>query len=95
MARRHYHVVENTPGYLPDSDDPAIFTSRRAAERYASSLAQELRTMYLDHGEPYHLSGSARNGIIYGERDEADLGRVIEIIDCVEPDCLVVDAADA
>ena len=74
-----YHVVENTPGYLPDSE-PACFRSRRAAEAYAASLAHELRE------DGYHCSGSARRGDIYCEQDAEDLGRVIEISPC-EEDC--------
>ena len=69
----HYHVCENTPGYLPDSD-PATFTSKRDAMAYARSLASELR----DDG--YHVRGS--HGNYYGELDANDLGRVIETSPC-------------
>ena len=75
----HYHVVENTPGYLPDSE-PATFTSRRDAGSYALSLARELRS------DGYHVSGTRETGY-YAERDSSDLGRVIEISDCYESDC--------
>jgi hypothetical protein len=80
---KHYHVVENTPGYLPESDEPMTFTSRRAAERYAAELAAELREL------GYRTSGSARSGCISAERDSDDLGRVVEIIDCDDADCEV------
>ncbi len=74
---RHYHVVENTPGYMPESD-PAVFGSKRAAESYAAELARELRE------DGYHTSGSAQDGQIYAERDADDLGRVIEVSKCFE-----------
>jgi hypothetical protein len=74
-TRRHYHVIENTPGYLPDSD-PAIFTHRRDAVAYARDLAASLR----DDG--YRVRGS--NGDYYGERDADDLGRAIETLECTD-----------
>lgn len=74
-----YHVVENTPGYLPDTV-PTCFKSRRAAESAAADLAREFRE------DGYRTYGSARIGLIHAERDEHDLGRVIEIIEC-EEDC--------
>lgn len=81
-ARKHYHVIENTPGYLPDSDDPGTFSSRRAAGAYATELARELR----DTG--YHgRTDFARSGYGHLERDARDLGRSIEIITCHETDC--------
>lgn len=80
----HYHVVENTPGYLPDSD-PSTHTSRLNAERDAAELARQLRE------DGYHTRGSARSGQIYAERDARDLGRVIEVIPCAESDCAEVD----
>jgi hypothetical protein len=62
---------------LPESD-PAVFSSRRAAESYAASLARELRE------EGYRCSGAARDGQIYAEQDADDLGRVIEVTECFE-----------
>lgn len=70
-----WHVVENTPGYLPDSE-PMCFKSRRAAKSAAAGLARELRE------DGYRTYGSAKIGIIQAERDEHDLGRVIEILEC-------------
>lgn len=82
MARRHYHVVENTPGYMPDSD-PSVCRTLVEAGDYAHFLAQSLR----DDG--YRVWGNKRDGY-QGERDNRDLGRVIEIIPCDEdrPECL-------
>ena len=79
MNRRHYHVIENTPGYMPDTEG-STHTNRREAESYAASLARELRE------DGYKIDGSARRGYLYAERDNWDLGRVIEINDCLE-DC--------
>lgn len=81
----HYHVIENTPGYLPDSE-PACFRTKASAEAYARELAEELR------GEGYHVSGSAKGGGYYAERSRDDLGRVIEIVALDEPPC--PDAVD-
>jgi hypothetical protein len=77
----HYHVVENTPGYLPDDDDPPIFGSAKAAGEYAYELAESLRE------SGYKVRGNQRDGY-YGERDADDLGRVIEIMPCSDPACL-------
>lgn len=70
---KHYHVVENTPGYLPDSE-PATFTSRRAAVAYAFELVGQLRE------DGYKVTG--RDGDYYAERDASDLGRAIETMEC-------------
>jgi hypothetical protein len=76
---RHYHVVENTPGYLPESE-PACFRTKGEAENYAQSLADELR----DQG--YRVSGNKHNGY-YAERDRNDLGRVGEILGVDGSEC--------
>jgi hypothetical protein len=64
----HYHVIENTPGYMPDSE-PACFSTRGAAVAYARSLARSLRE------DGYTVSG--RDGEYFGERSATDLGRYI------------------
>lgn len=46
----HYHVSEFTPGYVPDSDDPTFFTSRKDAQRDAVALVQQNREA--DWGQP-------------------------------------------
>lgn len=80
---RHYHVIENTPGYLPTSDDPGTFTNRRAAVSYAAELARELRE------DGYHgRTDFARGWYGYLARDARDLGRAITIDECREADCL-------
>lgn len=82
----HYHVVENTPGYLPDSE-PACFRTLRGAQDYARQLAQELRD------EDYHVFGNASDvGYYEAVRDADDLGRRIEIVEMDGQPC--PDAAD-
>ncbi len=88
---KHYHVVENTPGYLPESE-AATFTNRHAAERYASSLADELTQQILDirreqgieHGT-FTREGSARKGLIWVTG--AGFNRVVEILECEDDSC--------
>lgn len=80
MPKRHYHVCENTPGCLPESD-PYVTTSRKQAGNYAYDLAQELRI------EGYDVTGNKRDGY-YGELSPNDLGRVIDIIECYDDRCL-------
>ena len=71
-----YSVIENVPGYLPDSN-PATFSTRREAESYARDLASELRD------EGWKVTGSASNGGYQAANPELihDLGRVIEVVD--------------
>lgn len=81
MARTHYHVVENTRGYLPESE-PISFDTKAAAGSYALSLANELRE------QGHRVSGNQRDG--YTAEDPSkmyDLGRVIEILPCSDPAC--------
>lgn len=107
---RHYHVIENTPGYLPDTDEPPFaYTSRRAAESYAKDLVDE----YREHGEfvkrwhrprfgepfmaevwipQYRISGTRRDGYAIEDRTQIhDLGRVIDIVECSEAQCMEED----
>ncbi len=74
MAKRKmvYVVVENTPGYLPDSE-PASFVRKQDALDHMRDLAEELRE------DGYKVRGSMREGGYYGERHSNDLGRVIEL----------------
>lgn len=76
---RGYHVIENTPGYMPDSE-PAHFNNKRDAQAYMAALARELRA------DGYHVSGNQRSGY-YAEQDASDLGRVIEMWPCEEEEC--------
>jgi hypothetical protein len=74
-----YSVVENTPGYMPDSD-PEAFETRKHAEAYAVSLANE----YRDDAE-YKVHGNAKDGYAIEDTTKfEDLGRVIEVVDLYE-----------
>jgi hypothetical protein len=42
MTLDQFYVTEYSPGYLPDSDDPALFDDYRDAVDYANELADEL-----------------------------------------------------
>jgi hypothetical protein len=71
-----YSVVENTPGYMPEWE-PETFETRRHAEAYAVSLANE----YRDNDE-YKVHGNAKDGYaIENTTKFEDLGRVIEVVD--------------
>jgi len=75
---RIWLVIENTPGYLPETD-PMPFWTRKEAESYARSLKEELRDL------GYKVYGSAKRGYYYAQLHENDLGRVIEIVKCEDP----------
>ena len=81
---RHWHVVENTPGYLPDSE-PYTTASVGSARAYAQELADGYRQ---DSDGNYRVVGNHRDGYGISDRDRThDLGRVIEIIECRESVC--------
>ena len=85
MSRTHYHVGQNTPGYLPESD-VETFTNRKDAERAAAELK---RYYTMDSEQAYTVEGSARAGRIDITRkdDSWDLGTVIWIDACHRDDC--------
>jgi hypothetical protein len=95
MAAR-FVVIESTPGYLPEDDDPAVFEEIDEARVYASDLLSRL----LDHivegwegvdetdEEPhaFTVSGSFANTDCFSVfvddcSRKHGLGRVIEIIE--------------
>ena len=88
-----YVVVENTPGYLPEDDDPGRFATLDEARVYASDrLSDLLDHLYEAHGLhedsgglPFRVVGSFAQGddcvIVYDLTRTHDLGRVIDIID--------------
>lgn len=82
-----YVVVENTPGYLPDEEDPATFVNLEDARVYAadrlSSLLDYLLEVDDDDISVLSISGSFQEDMsvyVTDSRREHDLGRVIEIL---------------
>jgi hypothetical protein len=76
-----YLVIENTPGYMPDADEPAEFEEYSAAVEYANELADELA----DQGYKTERDWGSRDNsyAIRCERSDTvapDLGRNIEVI---------------
>jgi hypothetical protein len=82
-----YVVIENTPGYLPDEDEPAVFSDLESARTYASDLLSSLLDHLLydtDDLSVLNISGSFqedRSVYVTDTRRAHDLGRVIEILD--------------
>lgn len=84
---RHYHVIENTPGYLPDDTEPPYAYALLSAARDA---AQELADRYRDDPDGnYRVTGNKRDGYHVEDRDRThDLGRVIDVYPCSDTECL-------
>jgi hypothetical protein len=73
---RSYVVIENTPGYLPDTP-PARFRSKVDAEAHANELVRQLRE------EGYTKWGSVKKGYVEmaDRKNKHGLPRVIEIVE--------------
>lgn len=75
-------VIENTPGYMPDNDDPATFEDLDAAKAY---LAEEVER-YCDFvsegdGTPsVSWADDRESAHVVTTEHEHDLGRVFEIV---------------
>lgn len=89
---QHWHVVENTPGYLPESD-PATFDTEQEARDYAKSLADEFREE-ARYRKPGAIRSDGFGGYVIGEPNSGDLGRVIEVMVCEEQSCIEGEVAD-
>lgn len=73
-ATIRYVVVENDPGYLPDSE-PAEFLDLESAQDY---LKQVRREWIEDHGySPFEIRGSYKDGYY----QHGPHGRVVEIME--------------
>jgi hypothetical protein len=85
-----YVVIENTPGYLPEEDDPFVTEDLDAARVYASDRLSSLLDSLLydtDDLSVLNISGSFqedRSVYVTDTRSPHDLGRVIEILDYTE-----------
>jgi hypothetical protein len=84
-----YVVIENTPGYLPDDDDPAEFDDYADAVEYMNERAGTYAELIAEsHGIPEISEGWASPNnyaavMVYDHSREYDLGRYIgvELID--------------
>lgn len=80
-------VIESTPGYLPDDDDPAVFETLRDARSYARDLVAQLRDFHADGAETCRVRVDSRSAprswyvVRGGPEGSRDLGRVVEILD--------------
>jgi len=76
-------VIENTPGYLPDDDEPAEFDTLAAARMYARQRVQDLREFHWDAGDRVRVrvSDDRRYWFVVCTTREHDLGRVVEIVE--------------
>lgn len=90
-AAVHYHVVENTPGYLPDSDDQTLFETEQDAIKYADELTDELVEVIeelLPDDQHASVAGRGTGFVMVGDPSKIhDLGRVISVIACTEQEC--------
>jgi hypothetical protein len=91
MARQHYHVGLDTPGYSPDLDNVYMASSKRTA---IAMLAAEVRRYREDEWElPRNERrtghGSARDGYVHFSRpgDAYDLGLSFWWQPCTDTDC--------
>jgi hypothetical protein len=77
-----YVVTENTPGYLPNDDEPAVFETLAGARSYARELVEQLRDYHAELDEACTVCVDSRTAprswYVVSHR-EHDLGRVIEI----------------
>lgn len=83
-----YAVVENTPGYLPENDDPPVFDQFQEALNYLIQYRNELHEAEWAwenvEGEEFfclEISEIVDGGFSYFDRRRSnDLGRVVEIV---------------
>jgi hypothetical protein len=74
-------VIENTPGYLPDADDPAMFEDYSEAVAYLNEVCDELE----EQGYKVDRSWASADNLAaaFAQRDDTvapDLGRTVQII---------------
>lgn len=77
-----YAVIENTPGYPPNTNEPADFETYAEAVAYANARADELEDQ--GYGCDRSWASSQNTYAIYCERSDTvapDLGRYIEVLD--------------
>lgn len=73
-------VIENTPGYMPDTDEPVEFEEYTDATAYANELADELEEQGYECDRGWAAEGNLL--AIYCTRSDTiapDLGRYIAV----------------
>ena len=88
-----YIVIESTPGYLPEDDDPAVFDRISDAIEYAQERLAAL-IEHIEDGQSFDFVEGEIPGVrfmgelsydkavvVYDNSREHDLGRVIEIVE--------------
>jgi len=74
-------VIESTPGYMPDADEPAVFDNYADAVAYANELCNELE----EQGYTVDRSWASQDNLFaaHATRDDTiapDLGRTIQVV---------------
>lgn len=75
--RTLYVVIENTPGYLPEDDEPAEFETQREALRYMIERMRSYRDEHEDVGG--WIDRENMCGFLVDEGRPHDLGRAFEV----------------
>lgn len=84
----NYVMVEYTPGYMPDSDDPAIFDLIEDAKEYLKSEVERLCEFHDENGDTFEVTWDRELTHAYvirtGKFSRNDLGRVFDIVESGE-----------
>ena len=79
-----YVVIENTPGYMPDDDDPFVTDDLAAAREYAARLARDCADAlygYEDEREcDVTITRTSDDSWEIMSNRPHDLGRVVEVM---------------
>lgn len=76
-----YVVVENTPGYLPEEDEPAIFATFEEAEGYADERAREAGEQRAEHDSTANVYRESETLWRITSDYPHTLDRVVEILE--------------
>lgn len=81
----HFHIVENTPGYLPESDEDYRVETEAEAVNEVSAQVTEYVESIEEVGANATIAGAGTTYVLVGRDDRMhDLGRVFEALACVE-----------
>jgi hypothetical protein len=77
-----YVVVENTPGYLPEEDEPATFADRDSARAYMLERVASYRESLDEIGDEHDtcLSEDGDSAYVVSTSRAHDLGRSFEVL---------------